>query len=133
MADRNDGSLITVDDCAEISQALSAIFDVEEPLPGAYDLEISSAGIDRPLTRTKDFVTYAGFEAKVETKQPVAGRKRFRGMLQGVNEAGDVVIAVDGVEMIVPMAVIGNAKLVLTDALLAAMSAGKACNENESQ
>jgi len=133
MADRNDGSLITVDDCAEISQALSAIFDVEEPLPGAYDLEISSAGIDRPLTRPKDFVTYAGFEAKVETKAPVAGRKRFRGMLKGVDAAGDVVIVVDGAEITVPMAAIGNAKLVLTDALIATMSAGKACNENESK
>src|SRR5689334_21504348 len=85
MADRADGSLISVEVCAEISQALSAIFDVEEPLSGAYDLEISSAGIDRPLTRAKDFTTYAGFEAKVETKMPLAGRKRFKGLLKGVN------------------------------------------------
>ena len=130
MADRADGSLISVDDCAEISQALSAIFDVEEPLSGAYDLEISSAGIDRPLTRPKDFTTYAGFEAKVETKMPLAGRKRFKGLLKGVNSAGDAVIEVDGTDVAVPLDAIGNAKLLLTDALIAATAAGRACNEN---
>src|SRR5271154_1346615 len=92
MADRGDGSLISVDECGEISRVLSAIFDVEEPLNGSYDLEVSSAGIDRPLTRPKDFVTYAGFEAKVETKAPIAGQRRFKGLLKGVNSAGDVVI-----------------------------------------
>jgi ribosome maturation factor RimP len=130
MADRSDGSLISVDDCAVISRALSAIFDVEEPLSGAYDLEISSAGIDRPLTRPKDFVTYAGFEAKVEIKAPLAGRKRFRGLLNGVNDAGEVMMTVDGADMLLPMGAIGNAKLVLTDELIAATSVGKACNEN---
>jgi len=130
MADRRDGSLISVEDCAEISQALSAIFDVEEPLSGTYDLEVSSAGIDRPLTRPKDFVTYAGFEAKVETKTPLAGRKRFRGLLKGVNDAGDVMIVVDGAETAVPMTAIGAAKLVLSDELIAATAVGKACNEN---
>jgi ribosome maturation factor RimP len=130
MADRADGSLISVEDCAEISQALSAIFDVEEPLTGAYDLEVSSAGIDRPLTRPKDFATFAGFEAKVETKAPVAGRKRFRGLLKGVNGGGDVLMDVDGAEVALPMTAIGNAKLVLTDALIAATAGHKACNEN---
>ena len=130
MADRRDGSLISVDECGEISQALSAIFDVEEPLKGAYDLEISSAGIDRPLTRPKDFSTYAGFEAKIETKASVAGRRRFRGLLKGVNAAGDVLIDLDGAEVAVPMDAIGPAKLVLTDALIAAAAGRKACNEN---
>jgi ribosome maturation factor RimP len=130
MADRADGSLISVEDCAEISHALSAIFDVEEPLNGAYDLEVSSAGIDRPLTRPKDFTTFAGFEAKVETKAPLAGRKRFRGLLKGVSANGDVMIDVDGQEMALPMDEIGNAKLVLTDALIAATAGRKACNEN---
>jgi ribosome maturation factor RimP len=130
MADRADGSLISVEDCAEISHALSAIFDVEEPLSGPYDLEVSSAGIDRPLTRPKDFTTFAGFEAKVETKAPVAGRKRFRGLLKGLNGSGDVVIDVDGAEVALPMDSIGNAKLVLTDALIAAAAGRKACNEN---
>jgi ribosome maturation factor RimP len=131
MADRADGSLISVEDCAEISHALSAIFDVEEPLNGAYDLEVSSAGIDRPLTRPKDFTTFAGFEAKVETKAPLAGRKRFRGLLKGVSADGDVVMDVEGQELTVPMDEIGNAKLVLSDALIAATAGRKACNENE--
>ncbi len=130
MADRQDGSLISIDECGEISQALSAIFDVEEPVKDAYDLEVSSAGIDRPLTRPKDFKTYAGFEAKVETKAPVAGRRRFKGLLKGVNATNEVVIAVDGSDVAVPMDAIGDAKLVLTDALIAATSAKKACNEN---
>ena len=130
MADRQDGSQISVDECGEISQALSAIFDVEEPIKGAYDLEISSAGIDRPLTRPKDFATYAGFEAKLETKAPLAGRRRFRGQLKGVNAANEVVIDVDGTDMTVPMDAIGNAKLVLTDDLIAATAGRKACNEN---
>ena len=130
MADRNDGSLISVEECSEISHALSAIFDVEEPVKGAYDLEVSSAGIDRPLTRPKDFATYAGFDAKLETKMPVEGRKRFRGLLKGVNDAGDVLIDVDGTETTVPMDAIGNAKLVLTDQLIAATASRKACNEN---
>ena len=130
MADRRDGSLISVDECAEISQALSAVFDVEEPLAGAYDLEVSSAGIDRPLTRPKDFAAYAGFEAKVETKAPLAGRRRFKGLLKGVNAAQEVVIDVDGTDINVPMDAIGSAKLVLTEALIAATAGPSACNEN---
>ncbi len=122
MADRRDGSQISVDDCADISNALSAIFDVEEPVSGHYDLEISSAGIDRPLTRLKDFANYAGHEAKLETKIGVNGRRRFRGALAGVDgenvkittDEGDAVIAFDN---------IGSAKLVLTDELIAATAA----------
>ena len=117
MADRKDGSQISVDDCAQISHTLSAIFDVEEPVTGAYHLEVSSAGIDRPLTRPKDFVAYRGFEAKVETKLSVGGRRRFRGELGGL--AGDaVVMTVDGAKVEIPLAAIGGAKLVLTDALM---------------
>lgn len=130
MADRNDGSLISVEECGEISQALSAIFDVEEPVKGSYDLEVSSAGIDRPLTRPKDFDTYAGFDAKLETKALIAGRRRFKGLLKGVNAAGEVLMDVDGTELSVPMDAIGNAKLVLTDSLIAATASRKACNEN---
>ena len=131
MADRRDGSLISVQECAEISRTLSTIFDVEEPVHGSYDLEVSSAGIDRPLTRPKDFATYAGFEAKVETRAPIAGRRRFKGLLKGLNAAGDVAITVDGSEVDLPMDAITSAKLVLTDRLIAATAAGKACNEND--
>jgi ribosome maturation factor RimP len=119
MADRKDGSQISVDDCAQISQTLSAIFDVEDPVPGPYHLEVSSAGIDRPLTRAKDFAAYAGFEAKIETRLPVNGRKRFRGALGGL--AGDhVLIAVDDAKLEIPLSAIGTAKLVMTDELIEA-------------
>lgn len=119
MAERKDGSPVNVDDCAEISRTLSAIFDVEDPVEGRYDLEVSSTGIDRPLTRLKDFATFAGFEAKVDAKMPVAGRKRFRGRLKGLagenicitTEDGDATIAFDN---------INAAKLILTDELIAA-------------
>ena len=119
MADRQDGSQISVEDCAQISHTLSAIFDVEDPVNGAYDLEVSSAGIDRPLTRAKDFATYAGFEAKIETKMTITGRKRFRGALGGLT--GDaVVITVDGARFEIPLNAIGTAKLMLTDELIEA-------------
>lgn len=120
MADRADGGQISIEDCEQISQTLSAIFDVEDPVQGRYDLEVSSAGIDRPLTRPKDFAAYAGFEAKVETKVPVHGRKRFRGELRGINADETVTITVDGETLEIPMSAIRTAKLVLTDALIEA-------------
>ena len=120
MAERADGSPVTVEDCEQISRTLSAIFDVEDPLPGTYDLEVSSTGIDRPLTRPKDFVTYAGFEAKVDTKAPVAGRKRFRGRLKGLTADGQVVIHQNEADVTIAMENVGTAKLLLTDELIAA-------------
>ena len=119
MADRQDGAQISVDDCADISHALSAIFDVEEPVSGHYDLEISSAGIDRPLTRLKDFQNYAGHEAKIETKFGINGRKRFRGSLAGV-DGENVKITTDEGEAAIAFDNISSAKLVLTNALIAA-------------
>jgi ribosome maturation factor RimP len=120
MAERRDGSSVTVDDCEQISRTLSAIFDIEDPLPGTYDLEVSSTGIDRPLTRPKDFVTYAGFEARVDTKMPVAGRKRFRGRLKGLSADGAVVIRQDDADVAIAFDNVSTAKLVLTDELIAA-------------
>ena len=120
MADRHDGSLITVGDCEAISHALSAIFDVEEPVADRYDLEVSSAGIDRPLTRPKDFVSYAGFEAKIETKISAAGRRRLRGRLAGMTEANEVLIHVDDADVAIAIDNIKTAKLILTDELIAA-------------
>ncbi|MDX2224881.1 MAG: ribosome maturation factor RimP [Rhodospirillaceae bacterium] len=125
MADRADGAPISVDDCAAISETLSAIFDVEEPIAGAYDLEVSSPGIDRPLTRPKDFAAFAGFEAKLETAAPVNGRRRFRGVLKGLSDGGAAVaIDVDGTEVTLPLAGLAQAKLVLTDKLIAATASG---------
>jgi len=130
MADRRDGSQISVEDCAEISNALSAIFDVEDPVSGTYDLEVSSAGIDRPLTRPKDFATYAGFLAKVETKAPVNTRKRFRGRLAGLTPDNKVALRVDDADIVIALENISTAKLVLTDELIAASANRAAPAEN---
>ncbi len=120
MADRKDGVAMAVEDCADISRSLSALLDVEDPISGAYTLEVSSPGIDRPLTRAKDFGRWAGFEAKLETVQPIEGRKRFRGRLLGLDDAGNVRLAVETGEVAIPFAEVRGAKLVLTDDLIAA-------------
>lgn len=122
MADRRDGRPISVDDCAAVSDVLSALFDVEEPLAGAYDLEVSSAGIDRPLTRAKDFAAYAGHEVKIETKAPVDGRRRFKGVLKGLDGTGAVRVEMEGAEFGIALTEIATAKLVLTDKLIEASS-----------
>mgnify|MGYP001317288743 FL=1 len=93
MAERPDGSM-TVDDCEMISKGVSPVIDVADPLSGKYRLEISSPGIDRPLVRPSDFEDWAGHEAKIELKEPVDGRKRFKGLLEGF-EDGEVRIAAD--------------------------------------
>ena len=119
MADRLDGAPMTVENCADISRTVSALLDVEDPIAGAYVLEVSSPGIDRPLTRLKDFERYSGFEVRIETKAMIDGRRRFRGVLKGV--AGDRVrLEVEGGLAELPFDGILRAKLVLNDALLAA-------------
>jgi len=119
MADRADGSLISVEDCETISHYLSTVFDVEDPIPGAWSLEVSSAGIDRPLTRAKDWNRFAGHLARVETLFPVDGRKRFSGIVLGADETQGRLRLDDGTEATVPLGDIRRAKLVLTDALIA--------------
>ena len=93
MAERPDGT-ITVEECAEISRSLSPVLDAHDPMPGQYTLEVSSPGIDRPLVRPSDFEDWAGYEAKIELKEPIAGRKRFRGVLEGI-EGEEVRIEVE--------------------------------------
>lgn len=122
MAERKDGRSMTVDDCAEISRSLSALLDVEDPIAGAYVLEVSSPGIDRPLTRPGDFAAWAGFEARVETDQPIDGRRRFKGRLLGVDGDGRVGIATEAGEANIPLGAVRSAKLVLTDDLIAAVT-----------
>ncbi|MBY6090563.1 MULTISPECIES: ribosome maturation factor RimP [Rhodobacterales] len=123
MAERPDGG-IEVDECAEISNAVSAVLDVEDPIIEAYTLEVSSPGIDRPLTRLKDFDTFEGYEAKLETAELVGGRKRFKGVLAGV-EDNDVLINIEdqGEEVTVGLQFewLADAKLVLTDELIKEM------------
>jgi ribosome maturation factor RimP len=137
MAERPDGTM-TIDDCEAVSRALSPVFDVEDPIDRAYRLEISSPGIDRPLVRRSDFARYAGHVVKVEMAMPIDGRRRFRGVLLGVEgdaarirrdnagpgEAADVVL---------PIEEMTEARLVLTDALVAeSLKRGKAAARPES-
>ncbi len=119
MAERLDEVAMTVDDCASISHAVSAILDVEDPIAERFDLEISSPGIDRPLVRREDYERFAGFEAKIDVSEPVEGRKRFRGTLLGV-EGDAAKLQVGDAPVLLPIAAITRAKLVLTDALIAA-------------
>lgn len=117
MAERMDERPMGIEDCEDISHTISAVLDVNDPIPTAYHLEVSSPGVDRPLVRREDFQTYAGFEAKLETSYPIDGRKRYRGIVKGM-EGEDVLIEVDGAEFRVPFIAISQAKLVLTDELL---------------
>jgi len=120
MADRADGAQIKVADCEAISHALGAVIDVEDPLPGGWTLEVSSAGIDRPLTRVKDWNRFAGHLARAETEQPIDGRKRFSGTVLGADATAARLRLDDGTEVALPLAHVRRAKLVLTDALIAA-------------
>jgi ribosome maturation factor RimP len=120
MADRADGALISVADCETISHAIGAVLDVEDPMPAAWTLEVSSAGIDRPLTRVKDWNRFAGHLARAETELPVDGRKRFSGIVLGADATSARLRLDDGSEVALPLSQIRRAKLVLTDALIAA-------------
>jgi len=118
MAENAEGEM-NVEDCARLSRAIADVLDAAEPISGDYALEVSSPGIDRPLTRLKDFTTFAGLEAKIELDRLAEGRKRFKGALAGLD--GDrVLIDIEGEDETaeVPFAWISDAKLVLTDQLL---------------
>jgi ribosome maturation factor RimP len=119
MAERVDNVMMTVDDCATISHTVSALLDVADPIDSAYQLEISSPGIDRPLTRRADYERFAGFEAKIDMLRPIEGRRRFRGTLMGV-EGDDAKLLVGADTLLLPLDAVARAKLVLTDELIAA-------------
>jgi ribosome maturation factor RimP len=123
MAERPDGT-ITVEECVEISRNLSPVLDAHDPVSGPYTLEVSSPGIDRPLVRRGDFEDWRGYEAKIETKDLISGRKRFRGIVDGI-EGDEVRLEVEldqiGRQVIgLPLALIADARLVLTDELIRA-------------
>ncbi len=120
MADRTDGSLIGVADCEAISHAVGAVLDVDDPIHGAWNLEVSSAGIDRPLTREKDWNRFSGHLARAETNIPIDGRKRFAGIVLGAEGGVGRMRVEDGSEAALPLAEIRKARLVLTDALIEA-------------
>jgi len=122
MTEQPDG-MMKVEGCAAVSRSVSAILDVEDPIKGHYVLEVSSPGIGRPLTRQKDFDTWAGFEAKIELSEMLAGRKRFRGLLQGMQDDEVLLeVPVDGHDepqtVGLPFLLISEARLTMTDALI---------------
>lgn len=119
MAEKPDGTM-TVEGCEEISRAVSALLDVEDPISEAYDLQVSSPGIDRPLTRAQDFERWAGFEAKVELDEAVDGQRRYRGKLLGMENTQIKLVNMEGEEILLPLEKVRKAKLVLTDQLIAA-------------
>ena len=121
MAERDDGT-ISIDDCETISKQVSPILDVADPVSAAYRLEVSSPGIDRPLVRPSDFEDWAGYEAKIELREPVDGRRRFKGRLEGYEDR-EVRVECDvegaGRKLLgFPVHLVSDAKLVLTDDLI---------------
>jgi ribosome maturation factor RimP len=138
MAERADGTM-TIDDCEAVSRALSPVFDVADPVGDAYRLEISSPGIDRPLVRRSDFERFAGHQIKVEMAVSTAGRRRFRGILLGAHGDAarvqrDDAAAGDAAEVLLPIADMTEARLVLTDALVAeSLRRGKAADRSARQ
>lgn len=129
-AEREDGTL-TIEDCVAITRVLSPVFDVEDPMPGHYTLEVSSPGLDRPLVRPVDFIRNAGLEARVELAEPIEGQKRFRGLIEGF-EDGEVrmqmdIKGFDEPQIIgLPFLAIDEAKLIMSDALLKSSAIPKA-------
>jgi len=119
MADRPEGG-IDVEDCGKISVAVSAVLDVEDPIEEAYHLEVSSPGIDRPLTRLKDFDAWKGYEARIETSELIDGRKRFKGLIAGT-EGDEVLIEIEEGTIGLKFDWLADAKLILTDELIAEM------------
>jgi ribosome maturation factor RimP len=136
MAERPDGTM-TIEDCETVSRALSPVLDIEDPIERAYRLEVSSPGIDRPLVRRSDFGRYAGHVVKVEMAVPLEGRRRFRGVLLGVAGAvarirRDDAAAGEAADVLLPIEDMAEARLVLTDALIAeSLKRGKAAAATE--
>lgn len=116
MAERPDGSM-NVEDCAHLSEVLSDFIEVEDPIGGDYVLEVSSPGIDRPLTRLTDFVRWAGFDAKIELVAPMDGKKRLKAVLKGL-AGNEILVEANGKPMQFPFAAVAEAKLILTDKLI---------------
>ena len=131
MIDTLDGRDITVDDCATVSRAVSEVLDEKDPIDDRYNLEVSSPGLDRPLTKPAHFARFAGYEARIETSAEVAGRKRFKGVISAVDAENNVSLIMDGENYLIPFADISKAKLVLTDELLQSFEEKAAASEIE--
>jgi ribosome maturation factor RimP len=118
MIEPADGGPLDVEACAVVARALSAVLDVEDPIPSAYTLEVSSPGIDRPLTRPKDYARWSGHLARFETALPIDGRRRFKGTLLGLQDDTVKLRLEDGQEAQLPLSAVTRAKLEMTDALI---------------
>lgn len=118
MAERSDTRQLDIADCERISRRLSELLDLADPIEGSYRLEVSSPGIDRPLTRLADYADWAGFEARITLGQSLEGRKHFTGTLEGLNGQNISVHAKDGQDYLLPFSAISSAKLLLTDKLI---------------
>lgn len=125
MIDRLDGKDVNVDDCAKVSRTLSDVLDEKDPIENQYSLEVSSPGIDRPLTKPEHFFRFVGYEAKVEMSVPVENRKRFKGKILAINPQNIVSFEMENVVYSLPFDEISKAKIVITDALLAQFAAAQ--------
>lgn len=129
MIDRKDGQDINVDDCATVSRKISEVMDEKDPIEDQYSLEVSSPGLDRPLTKVEHFKRFLGYETKIETGVEVSGRKRFKGKTLAVDDKNTIKLEMDGQEYDIPFEDINKAKIVLTDELLASYMAAHADDE----
>ncbi len=118
MIDRKDGKEVTVDDCAAVSRRLSDVLDEKDPIESQYSLEVSSPGIDRPLTKPEHFARFSGYEAKIETSTVIEGRKRFKGRISGIDDKNNIAFEMDGTEYVIPFDEVAKAKILITDELL---------------
>lgn len=123
MIERKDRKDLIVDDCATVSRAISEVLYENDPIEGEYSLEVSSPGLDRPLTKAEHFQRFAGYEAKLETVREVDGRKRFKGRVVSIDGQNNVHFEMDGTEYVIPFEDVSKAKLILTDELLDKYSA----------
>lgn len=119
MIERKDRTDVIVDDCAVVSRAVSEILDEKDPISDQYTLEVSSPGIDRPLTTLEHFQRFADYEAKIETSIEVDKRKRFKGKIISVDDKNNIHFEMEGTEYAIPYDAVSKAKLLITDELLA--------------
>lgn len=134
MIDKLDGSDIVVEDCAKVSRGLSEILDEKDPISGKYNLEVSSPGLDRPLTKPEHFSRFVGYEAKVETDEMVENRKRFKGKIISLDSDNQIHLEMDDQEYVIPFDAVSKAKIVITDELLQKyIEEHPECNEEESE
>lgn len=134
MAERDSDQMLGIDECTRLSRAISQLIDVADPIPGQYDLEVSSPGIDRPLTLLRHFESWDGFEAKIELDRLVEGRRRFKGVLAGVDD-GHVGLDIEGEDetAMIPFDWIADARLVMNDELMEASGARAAAASEETE